>query len=443
MILSITGWTRLSGARQALSLLGYRCCNDRWGLLSANLEQLLDENLPLLFDAYIRVRSVSKAFIHVLELYPDAVFILPPEAQEGSDLSPEEYWAVRTRFLGEDDKLLTFDVCDPSGWRNLCKFLCCEIPNHPFPTNGVTKHISALLSGSDQRTPVVYRKSSVQEHDVHPWIVPYERMSAFGVLPKTRTCGTQVGMFKSIAADDFSSFDESRWTALEDSFPSNRAMFRRENIAFLPPHGCRMKLDASNVGDREYAAASLISKQLYHYGRFEVIMKPARAPGVVTAFFLHRNDPWQEIDMEILGRDTTKVLVNVYFNPGDPGTKCNFGNRGTPVMIDLTFDAAEDYHRYAIEWEPHEVRWFVDDNLIHVRGLWEPTPVPNLPMGLYCSIWPPNSGELAGELRASDLPVSSDVRRIELWEWCAALHVSPSQDTREPSQRHSMVDPRA
>ncbi len=424
------GFDRESAAilESALSLLGYRCCNDRWGLLSANVGQLLDNNLPLLFDAYIHVRNVSKAFTQVQDLYPEAAFILPPAPQEGSDLSPEEYWAVRTHFLGEEDKLINFDVRDPSGWRNLCKFLCCEGPSHPFPTNGDTNHIPALLSGSVQRTTVVDRKSSVQEHDVHPWIVPYERMSAFGVLRETRTCGTQAGVFKSVVADDFSSFDESRWTALEDSFPSNLAMFRRENIALQIPHGCGMTLNASNVGDREYSAASLISKQSYHYGRFEVIMRPARAPGVVTAFFLHRNDPWQEIDMELLGRDTTKVLVNVYFNPGDPGTKCNFGNRGTPVVIDLTFDAAEDYHRYAIEWEPHEVRWFVDDHLIHVRALWEPTPVPNLPMRMYCSIWPPNSGDLAGELRAFDLPVSSDLRRIELWEWYAALQASPSQD---------------
>jgi beta-glucanase (GH16 family) len=146
-------------------------------------------------------------------------------------------------------------------------------------------------------------------------------------------------------------------------------------------------------------------------------MKPARVSGVVTAFFLHRNDPWQEIDIELLGCDTTKVLLNVYFNPGDDGTKLNFGTRGTPVVLDLPFDAAEAHHRYAVEWEPHEVRWFVDDQLIHVRAAWEPTPVPSLPMCVYCSIWPPRSPELAGVLQASDLPVSSDVSGIELCEW--------------------------
>ena len=35
-------------------------------------------------------------------------------------------------------------------------------------------------------------------------------------------------------------------------------------------------------------------------------MKPAKADGIITAFFLHRDNPWQEIDVELLGRDTTK-----------------------------------------------------------------------------------------------------------------------------------------
>jgi beta-glucanase (GH16 family) len=181
-----------------------------------------------------------------------------------------------------------------------------------------------------------------------------------------------------------------------------------------------MSLEEKNDGDRKFTAASFTSKESYCYGRFEVLLKATRAPGVVTAFFLHRTDPWQELDVELLGTDTTSVLVNVYYNPGDPGTKCNFGNRGTPIVIQLDFDAAEDFHRYAIEWEPHEVRWFVDDRLIHVRSSWEPTPIPDLPMRVFCSVWPPQSAELAGTVRSSDLPASSDLKRIELWEWCAA-----------------------
>jgi beta-glucanase (GH16 family) len=61
---------------------------------------------------------------------------------------------------------------------------------------------------------------------------------------------------------------------------------------------------------------------------------------VITGFFLHRNSPRQEIDIEFLGNDTTKLLVNVYYNPGYEGARMEYGFRSTPTLIDLGFDAA-------------------------------------------------------------------------------------------------------
>lgn len=408
----------------ALSLLGYRCCNDKWGHLSGKINQLIDNNLPLLFDAYTFTRSVTRAFKQLDKLYSDAVFILPSTPLEGSELSNQEHEEITAYFANRNNKLLTINLQDEGNWHALCTFLCCDTPRNPFPRNTVFSDIPSLMSNSNEPIPLRDRQVTVLEHDVHPWIVPYARLSAFGILSEKRTCGNRTGTYKSVIEDNFASFDDSQWTVLEDSFPSNLAMFRRENIATLPGHGCQMTLKKQRMGNREYSSASLASNRLFHFGRFEVVMKPAKADGVITAFFLHRNDPWQEIDVELLGRDTTKILTNVYFNPGDVGSNCNYGNRGTPIMIDLTFDAAEDYHRYAIEWEHHELRWFVDDELVHVRSTWEPTPVPNLPMGVYCSIWPPRSTELAGELKDSDLAICSQVKGIYVSVWAATPEVT-------------------
>jgi GR25 family glycosyltransferase involved in LPS biosynthesis len=404
----------------ALSLLGYRCCNDRWGRLSGKIGRLIDDNSPLLFDAYIGTRSVTKAFRRLDESYSKAVFILPRTLPEGSKLSPKELKEIASHFASRSDKLLRLDIRYEDDWHNLCEFLCCDTPHYPFPRNEVLRGTHSLMAC--ELIPLRNRSTIVLEHDVHSWIVPYERLSAFGILSKKKTHGNRTGAFKTVIEDEFASFDDTRWTALEDSFPSNLAMFRRENVAVLEDHGCRMTLMKQRLENKGYSSASLKSNQSYQYGRFEATIKPAKAAGVITAFFLHRSNPWQEIDVEILGCDTTKLLTNVYFNPGDDGTNCNYGNRGTPIMIDLTFDAAEDYHRYAIEWEPQELRWFVDDELIYVRSVWEPTPIPNLPMGVYCSTWPPKSTELAGELRDCDLPVCSYVRSIGVSTWYTTSH---------------------
>jgi beta-glucanase (GH16 family) len=146
-------------------------------------------------------------------------------------------------------------------------------------------------------------------------------------------------------------------------------------------------------------------------------MKPARGSGVLTAFFLYRFDPWQEIDFEFLGKDTTKALLNVFYNPGKEGDLYNYGYRGTPVIVDLGFDAADDYHRYAIEWEPGEIRWFADDQLIHRRKSGRPTPVPHLPMRFHINVWPICSAELAGPLDTTALPTGADITQVSLSEW--------------------------
>ena len=48
-------------------------------------------------------------------------------------------------------------------------------------------------------------------------------------------------------------------------------------------------------------------------------------------------------------------------------------------------------HQYTIEWDPCEIRWFVDRKLVHRRAIWHPTPIPHLPMTLHVNTWPTRS----------------------------------------------------
>ena len=126
-----------------------------------------------------------------------------------------------------------------------------------------------------------------------------------------------------------------------------------------------------------------------------------------------------------MGRDTTKLLINVFYNPGDEGDLYNYGFRGTPVLIDLPFDAADDFHRYAIEWDPLEIRWFADDQLIHVRPAGRPTPIPHLPMRFHLNSWPICSEELAGPIDKAALPATAEIRSVTISSWHAPLGGMP------------------
>jgi hypothetical protein len=57
----------------------------------------------------------------------------------------------------------------------------------------------------------------------------------------------------------------------------------------------------------------------------------------------------------------------------------------------------------------------VDGNIIYERVLWNPTPIPNLPMEFNVNLWHSKSVELAGKLRKTNLPAQSIIKSINIW----------------------------
>ncbi|MEL7128138.1 MAG: family 16 glycosylhydrolase [Pseudomonadota bacterium] len=110
-----------------------------------------------------------------------------------------------------------------------------------------------------------------------------------------------------------------------------------------------------------YTSAEYQKRGRYGFGRYEVIMKAAEGEGLVSSFFTHIGPyfgaPHDEIDIEFLGKDTTKVYLTWFKN----------GEKGPERWHQLPFDAAKDYHLYAFEWTPETIRWFADGALIYER----------------------------------------------------------------------------
>ena len=100
--------------------------------------------------------------------------------------------------------------------------------------------------------------------------------------------------------DYFKNFDMTNWSILEDTFPSNLAHFCKENFKLSnnTDYEFQLEITHKSKGEKKYSSASIASKKEYLYGSFEIVMKPIKGEGIISAFFLHRNDPWQEIDVE-------------------------------------------------------------------------------------------------------------------------------------------------
>ena len=113
------------------------------------------------------------------------------------------------------------------------------------------------------------------------------------------------------------------------------------------------------------------------YGRFEARMKLPAGEGVWPAFWMLgnniRNGGWPacgEIDiMENIGREPSVVHGTIH-GPGYSGK----GSIGGPFEFRNKRKFADDFHVFAVEWEPEKIRWYVDDVLYETRT---PTDLPN------------------------------------------------------------------
>ncbi|NTH42739.1 family 16 glycosylhydrolase [Agrobacterium rhizogenes] len=393
-----------SSLAMALSMLGYRCCSDLEGLPFHELKALREGRVDRVFNAYVNVGALASMVEDLRRSYPQAKFIVTASP---SDASSQTFRGILASLDGAD--VVVLDPGTANAWRILCDHLRSAPPLCPFPRlhDMGQRHIAEQWG-----QPVLDRNREIPKWDRSPWVVEPDQnaWSGIRVVPQAPEGAENW----SEADDSFGGIDPLRWSARSDTFTGNLALFRPLNVECNGIGGATIYVRQEELGVRQYSAGALTSHADYLFGRFESTFQASDVPGVITGFFLHRNSPHQEIDIEIAGNMPTRLLVNVFYNPGGDGDQFDYGYRGSPSYIELGFDASKGEHRYAIEWTPSEIRWLVDDLLVHRRVLWNPTPIPHLPMKLHFNAWPPRSSDLAGRLKTRRLPAMAHVRSIRV-----------------------------
>ena len=418
----------LTALAMALSMLGYRCCSNITALTASEQADLFGKKRDRVFDAYVNIGTLgTNELIELAKLYRQARFIMTvddggqftesmggpldgvPEAE--ASRTCEDWTAGYSMRLSDEipGNVLILPTQHRDKWELLCVFLGCDYPVHAYPECQDKAQrplfVGARESNSD-RWPQVRRLKS----DSSPWIVP--RKDWHGLPMAEAGEAVQRNSSSSGLSNEFRELDSELWVLRDDTFPSNLALFRPSNFSIGTDNVAQLTLGEERTSVRQFTSASIASRRRYLYGRFVAEVRPSNVSGLITGIFLHRNAPRQEIDLEFLGKDTTKLLVNVYYNPGGEGTKLEYGYRGTPALIDLGFDTTSEFHRYEIEWCSDFIRWRVDGRLVHERVMWEPTPIPHLPMQFNVNLWHSRSRELAGRLAVDDLPAHSLIRCI-------------------------------
>jgi beta-glucanase (GH16 family) len=120
---------------------------------------------------------------------------------------------------------------------------------------------------------------------------------------------------------------------------------------------------------RNYTSARLKTKGLFSqtYGRFEARIKIPAGQGIWPAFWMLGNNigsvGWPtcgEIDiMENIGKEPGTIHGSLH----GPSTTRHTSDLTAPFRLPAGQNFSDDFHIYAVEWEPETLRFYVDTNL--------------------------------------------------------------------------------
>jgi beta-glucanase (GH16 family) len=145
------------------------------------------------------------------------------------------------------------------------------------------------------------------------------------------------------------------------------------NNAFIQDGMLVIRANKEYMLGRDYTSARLTTQFRgdWTYGRYEIRAKLPTTQGIWPAFWLlpsrarYGSGPaGGEIDiMELIGSAPGTSYGTLHF--GNPAERSS-GEFNLPNGE--TF--SDDFHVFAVEWESHEIRWYVDDVLFHSETEW-------------------------------------------------------------------------
>jgi len=174
-----------------------------------------------------------------------------------------------------------------------------------------------------------------------------------------------------------SGHDDASWYISDFSYtsPTQATAWESDHTTF-DARGMQLRITREPSKGLDFTGAEIRTRDVFHYGRYEVVMKAAAGSGLVSSFFTYISPPHDEIDIEFMGDDTQAVQFNSYYE----GEKSGFAE------IRLPYDAAEVFQLYAFEWDIDEIRWYIGDQLVHTKTR-EMGGIPTTPAQIMMNLW--------------------------------------------------------
>ncbi|MEQ9461084.1 MAG: family 16 glycosylhydrolase [Phycisphaeraceae bacterium] len=220
-------------------------------------------------------------------------------------------------------------------------------------------------------------------------------------------------------AFDGSFLDTGRWNALNrrNSFNNEKQYYRPEQVSVT---GGNLILTATDeaLDGKAYRSGLVRTIEEQTYGRWEIRANLPTTQGMWPAIWLlPRTAPWPtggEIDiMENRGSNPFVTSSAYHWGPSWPsnfvyGEYQESSAQGDPVNFH------ESFNTYAVEWEPEEIRYYVNDNL-HFTVHESVAPISSTPMSLIINL--AIGGDFGGDPNGStQFPQEMQVDYVRVWE---------------------------
>jgi endo-1,3-1,4-beta-glycanase ExoK len=172
-------------------------------------------------------------------------------------------------------------------------------------------------------------------------------------------------------------------------------------------------------GDKELvSSAELFTHAGERYGRYEVRMRMAAADGVITSFFLWKDESekddafWNEIDIEVLGCTPTGFQSAIHYGKGGWS---NMTHAESFHHCDKSLTT--QYNTYAIEWTPDYICWKFNDSLIRKDTGEAVSKFRGAPLQARFNIWPSMHSSWAGLFNPEELPKRMYINWVKYYRY--------------------------
>ncbi|UDF31940.1 UNVERIFIED_ORG: glycoside hydrolase family 16 protein (plasmid) [Roseateles sp. XES5] len=180
--------------------------------------------------------------------------------------------------------------------------------------------------------------------------------------------------------EEFDGLDTARWYVSDGwNNGAHQNCTWSKDAATVEGGKLSLTFDARSTGERQYACGEVQTRKRYGYGTYEVRMKSATGPGLNSAFFSYigptDKKPHDEIDFEVLGKDTSRVQVNQYIA----------GKGGNENLVPVPGGADSGFNDYAFVWQKHRLAYYVNGTLVH--EVTDAAKLPTHAQKIFLSLW--------------------------------------------------------